>query len=134
VVFKDYMIKDDRQFTQFLLEKVNLLDTSQIHSNSILSSLNELYRNDYEKQKFFLQDYYCNYLDSMKPHILMEYYLMQGDIEELETLIDIVRERGTKDMQTWITIYQILLKNQKGDLSGTDLIDEIFKVKNTNSE
>ncbi len=134
VVLKDYMIKDDRQFTQFLLEKVNLLDTSQLNANSILSSLNDLYRNDYEKQKYFLKDYYCNYLDSIKPYILMEYYLMQGDIEELETLLDIERERGTKDMQTWIIIYQILLKNQKGELSGTDLIDEIFKVKNTNSE
>ena len=134
MVFKDYMIKDDRQFSRFLMEKVNLLDTSQVNSNSILSSLNELYRNDYEKQKYFLQDYYCTYLDSMKPNILMEYYLMQGDIEELETLMQMERERGSKDMQTWITIYQILLKNQKGELSGTDLIDEIFKVKNTNSE
>ena len=134
MVFKDYMIKDDRQFSRFLMEKVNLLDTSQVNSNSILSSLNELYRNDYEKQKYFLQDYYCTYLDSMKPNILMEYYLMQGDIEELEDLMQMERERGSKDMQTWITIYQILLKNQKGELSGTDLIDEIFKVKNTNSE
>ena len=134
VVFKDYMIKDDRQFNQFLLGKMNLFDASRINSNSILSSLNELYRNDYEKQKYFLQDYYFNYLDSIKSNILMEYYLMQGDIEELETLMEIERERGSKDMQTWITIYQILLKNQKGELSGTDLIDEIFKVKNTNSE
>ena len=68
MVFKDYMIKDDRQFSRFLMEKVNLLDTSQVNSNSILSSLNELYRNDYEKQKYFLQDYYCTYLDSMKPN------------------------------------------------------------------
>ena len=134
VVFKDYMIKDDRQFNQFLLGKMNLFDASRINSNSILSSLNELYRNDYEKQKYFLQDYYFNYLDSIKSNNLMEYYLMQGDIEELETLMEIERERGSKDMQTWITIYQILLKNKKGELSGTDLIDEIFKVKNTNSE
>ena len=108
------MIKDDRQFNQFLLGKMNLFDASRINSNSILSSLNELYRNDYEKQKYFLQDYYFNYLDSIKSNILMEYYLMQGDIEELETLMEIERERGSKDMQTWITIYQILLKNQKG--------------------
>lgn len=135
VFLKDYLIRDDNhQFTEFISNKMELYDPTQIDPQSIISSLNELYPNNYEQQKFCLREYYFNCREQIKPYVLMEYYMMQGDYDELYALIELEKERDNPEMRNWTTVYDIIARRQKGELSGTTLIDEIFKVKNTDNE
>lgn len=134
VILKDYLIKDDQQFTDFISKQKELYDPTQIDLHSIIFSLNDLFPNNYEKQKYFLKEYYINCRDAIKPHILMEYFTMQGDTKEVESLLQTEREFDSPEMRTWLSIYSILSKRRDGLLTGTDLIDAIFKVKNTNNE
>ena len=134
VILKDYLIKDDQLFTDFINKHDELYDYEQIDLHSIIFSLNSLFTNDYEKQKFYLKKCYLHYRDAIKPHILLEYFTMQGDREEVENLLKSEREYDCPEMRTWISIYSILSERKEGLLSGTDLIDAIFKVKNTNNE
>ena len=134
VTLKDYLIKDDQLFTDFISKQGELYDTAQIDLHSKIFSLNDLFPNNYEKHKFYLKKYYTYCRDAIKPHILLEYFTMQGDREEVEAILKSEREFDSPEMTTWISIYSILSERKEGLLSGTNLIDAIFEVKNTNNE
>ena len=133
-MMKDYLIKDDQMFEDFIFKQKELYDPTQIDRQGIIFSLNDLFPNNYEKQKYYLKEYYMNCRDAIKPHILLEYYTMQGDTEEVEALLRSEKSYDSPEMKTWIAIYSILSKRKEGQLSGSGLIDAIFKVKNTNNE
>ena len=100
VILKDYLIKDDQLFTDFISKHDELCDSAQTDLHSMIFSLNSLFPNDYEKQKFYLKKCYLHYRDAIKPHILLEYFTMQGDREEVGCGIGIVYGRCYYDCST----------------------------------
>ncbi|WP_230203707.1 AimR family lysis-lysogeny pheromone receptor [Bacillus massiliigorillae] len=103
-------------------------------TNNTISLLKKKYSLNYTKQKRIIKSMYHIYADYINIPVLLEFYHMEGDSDELSALIEKLKKSEDKNIQTWASLYYLLIRHHTDTITPQDLINQTLTIPTTTKE
>lgn len=133
--YSDYLFVDSNSLD--LLQdarskKKNIQNT--LKRPDIISYLKKKYPNDYIKQKNTIKNIAHTNLDNVNIPVLLEFYRVEGDFEELKKLITRLEASEDSSHKSWAAMYKLLVKFSSKVISPQELINASMEIPTSTKE
>jgi hypothetical protein len=96
--------------------------------------IEELYANDFHKQRLKMKEFISTTTSPENKRIGMEFYIIQGEAELLESLVEEEQNSAHALNREWANTYEILIMKNKGQLQGDRLNQAVLSMNSTTKE
>ncbi|MFS0780351.1 AimR family lysis-lysogeny pheromone receptor [Bacillus sp. 1P06AnD] len=111
----------------------SLLQSITSQNNTIHSLIN-LYPFDFSKQKQVMQQLAISFTSHIHFPVLLEFYHMAGDFEEIKKMIAQLESSSCQDDRTWASLYLLLTRHAFNDITPEELIAASMDIHSTTEE
>ncbi len=105
-----------------------------IESNETILFLKNIYPNNYKMQKNILKNLARKHLSAMNVHVLLEFFHMEGDFDEIINLTKKIHDMNDTEMKTWASLYDLMLQYRLNTTPAPKIIDAVLETPTSTNE
>lgn len=132
--YTDYLFADRNQHLYHSVSHKPIFFKKMIQSNETIQFLKHFYPHNYKMQKNILKNFTKNYSNNMNLHVLLEFYHMEGDFDEIALMIKQMKKTNNSTNQAWASLYDLMLQYRLNQTSPQEIINILLETPTSTHE
>ena len=132
--YTDYLFSDRSQHLYHSVSHKPIFFKKMIQSNETIRFLKHSYPHNYKMQKNILKNFTKNHYNNMNVHVLLEFYHMEGDFDEIALIIKQIKNTSDHTSQTWASLYDLMLQYRLNKTPPQEIINTLLETPTSTHE